>query len=90
MSLEHCAALSLVARLGERCRRSGRTGSGDGGGGGATGARERGVPLDMYSSLKYSTKKHSLGKAAIDVSGVSNPLQNAHAYLVGGRVGTGV
>lgn len=56
LPLEHAAALSLVGRLSERCRESGKEGG------------QSGVPVDLYSSLKYSTKKNGVARAAADVS----------------------
>ncbi len=54
LPLQHAAALLLVGRLSER----------------ANGARaeEEGVPVGLYSSLKYSTKKNGVARAAADVS----------------------
>lgn len=53
LPLQHAAALLLVGRLSER----------------AKGARseEEGVPGGLYSSLKYSTKKNGVARAAADV-----------------------
>lgn len=55
LPLQHAAALLMVGRLSER----------------ANGARaeEEGVPVGLYSSLKYSTKKNGVSRAAADVRG---------------------
>lgn len=55
LPLQHAAALLLVGRLSERAK-------------GAR-AEEEGVPEGLYSSLKYSTKKNGVSRAAADVRG---------------------
>lgn len=56
LPMQHAAALSLVGRLMERCRGSGKGEAG-----------RAGVPTGLYSSLKYSTKKNGVGRVAADV-----------------------
>eukprot|EP00903_Cladosiphon_okamuranus_P013411 g12496.t1 len=59
LPLQHAAALLLVGRLSERAK-------------GAR-AEEEGVPAGMFSSLKYSTKKNGVARAAADVAQGSIP-----------------
>ncbi|CAM9485102.1 unnamed protein product [Ectocarpus sp. 6 AP-2014] len=69
LPLQHAAALMLVARLSERAR----------------GARagEEGAPADMYSSLKYSTKKNGVARAAAQVAqGLVPKFESSYEKLV--------
>ncbi|CAM9778016.1 unnamed protein product [Ectocarpus fasciculatus] len=69
LPLQHAAALLLVARLSERAR----------------GARpgEEGAPVDMYSSLKYSTKKNGVARAAAQVAqGLVPKFESSYEKLV--------
>lgn len=55
LPMQHAAALSLVGRLSELCKGAGK--------------EERdGVPTELFSCLKYSTKKNGVARAAADVS----------------------
>lgn len=55
LPIEHATALSLVGRLIQMCRESGK-------------GEVEGVPVELYSCLKYSVKKNGVARAAADVS----------------------
>lgn len=75
LPLQHAAALLLVGRLSER----------------AKGARadEEGVPAGLYSSLKYSTKKNGVARAAADVRATQQAYSSrkpSHQIVVGAHL----
>ncbi|CAM9474243.1 unnamed protein product, partial [Laminaria digitata] len=70
LPMQHAAALSLVGRLSELCRGAGKE-------------EREGVPTEMFSCLKYSTKKNGVARAAADVAdGFCPKYETSHGQLL--------